>query len=240
MIIENLYHTIIDTEKANINIIKQYDGTVNNEATSTSFDITVRLIDFEGNPVIGESVTVNSDTSGGIAEQKGFFADNNSDTITGITNTNGECTFKFTVKYIGNCIFTCNNASLNVRIFRDTGWIGVSYASGYSNYNTTHPLVYRVRDRIVEIKGMAKKSSAVTPNTTATTIATIPQMYRPAEGKIVKRLHFAGYNQNNANQILTEINYAYGIQFQRYGTTATNTQVPANTCLNIHLMYSYM
>lgn len=237
MIIENLYHTIIDTEKANINIVEQYDGTVNNEATSTSFDITVRLIDFEGNPVIGESVTVNSSTSG-IETEQGYFADNNSDTITGITNTDGECTFKFTVQLIGNCIFTCNNASLNVRVYRDTGWVGVSYASGYSNYNTTHPLVYRVRDRFVEIRGMAKKSSAVTPNMTATTIATIPQMYRPTDGRIVKCLHFAGFNQNNANQILTEINYTYGIQFQRYGTTATNTQVPANTCLNVYMTYT--
>ena len=108
MIIENLYHTIIDTEKANINIIEQYDGTVNNEATSTSFDITVRLIDFEGNPVIGEIVTVNSSTSGTEAQQ-GYFTDNNSDTITGITNVDGECTFKFTVQEIGNCVFICDN-----------------------------------------------------------------------------------------------------------------------------------
>jgi len=237
MIIENLYHTIIDTEKANINIIEQYDGTVNNEATSTSFDIIVRLIDFEGNPVIGESVTVNSSTAGG-ENQQGFFTDNNSNTITGITNADGECTFKFTVNYIGNCTFTCNNTSLNVRVFRDTGWLGVSFASGYTNYDTSHPLQYRVRDRFVEIRGMAKKTSAVTPNTTATTIATIPQMYRAIAGRKASTLHFAGFNQNNANQIYVECNYSYGIQFQRYGTTATNTQVPANTCLNIYLTYT--
>lgn len=234
MIIENLYHTIIDTEKANINIINQYDGTVNIEATSTSFDITVRLIDFEGNPVIGEEVTVNSSTSGAEAQQ-GYFTNNNS-YITGITNNNGECTFKFTVNEIGNCIFTCNDASLNVRVYRDTGWQGVTYASGYTNHDS-YPLVYRVRDRLVEIQGLVKTTKAVTPNTTATTIATIPQVFRAKVGQKAANLHFAGINQNNANQIFVECNYTNGIQFQRYGTTSTNTQVPSGTYLNIYLTY---
>lgn len=234
MIIENLYHTIIDTEKANINIITNYDGTTTVDNTSTSFDITVRLIDFEDNPVIGEEITVTSASAGATP---GYFT-NNQATITSITNADGEATFKFTVNDIGNYLFTCNDASLNVRVYRDTGWQNVTYASGYANYDSTHPLQYCVRDRFVEIRGMAKKTSAVTPNTTPTTIATIPQVFRAKAGRVVKTLHFAGYNQNNPNQILVECNYTYGIQFQRYGTTATNTQVPANTCLNIYLTYT--
>ena len=234
MIIEKLYHTLIDTEQANVNIITNYDGTITVDNTSTSFDITVRLIDFNGDPVIGESVTVNS-SSAGITP--GTFS-NDETSITATTDTNGEVTFKFTVNDIGNYLFTCNSVSLNVRVFRDTGWQGVTYASGYTNYDSGHPLQYRVRDRFVEIRGMAKKTSAVTPNTTATTIATIPQIFRAKVGHKVGSLHFAGYNQNNANQIFVECNYTYGIQFQRYGTTATNTQVPANTCLNIYLTYT--
>lgn len=214
MIIKKMYNTLIETPLANINLGLN---------TDTTFTVTIKLIDFNGDPVI--------DTIATVEVFDGVFS-NNDTTYTSITDTNGE--FNVDVTASEEVFLTCNDASLVINVYRDTGWQTPTFQSGWSNYDSTHPLKWRCVDKFVEIRGMVKKSSATTPDTTAEKIASIPSAFLPTQG--VNGIHMAGFNQSNPNKFLMEITSG-GIHFQRYGMTSTNTQCPANTCLNICISY---
>lgn len=92
MFIKNFYVTEIDCSKYNI----KYNETIT---------VTVRLLDFNNNPVVGESITINSSRSLGTLSN-----------TTGVTDSNGEFTVQYTGINWGIDTLKCNGASVGVRI----------------------------------------------------------------------------------------------------------------------------
>lgn len=216
MIIENLYHTFIDTESININMETN---------DSKSFQVTIKLIDFNGNPVLGEEVTV--------TVQGDITFSNNEQEITGHTNTNGEYTVTCTATDIGNNIITCNDETLPIRVYCDTRWQSVTYASGYGDYDSKHRMQYRAIDGITVISGFLKNNSAVTLSSTI--VLSIPEKFFHSHCGLQKQLTFAGYNQSNINKVAVG-GWSGNIRLGWYGNTS-NIQMPAGTCVPIHLCF---
>lgn len=216
MIIENLYHTFIDTESININMETN---------DSKSFQVTIKLIDFNGNPVLGEEVTV--------TVQGDITFSNDEQEITGITDINGEYSIQCTATNIGNNIITCNDETLPIRVYCDTRWSSVTFASGYGNYDSTHMMQYRAIDGITVISGFLKNNNAVTFSS-STIVANIPEKFFYSHCGL-QRTTFAGYNQNNVNKVRIGGWYG-GLRISWYGTTS-NIQMPAGTCIPIHVCF---
>ena len=107
MIISDLYQTKIEATGYNVDI------------DSTNTVITVSLIDFNGAPVTGKSVTLSCD--------RGYFNKNGSTTINGTstksitatTDNNGKITATWTASDWGLATFTSNNSNIQINV---GGW----------------------------------------------------------------------------------------------------------------------
>ena len=217
MIIEKLYHTFIDTASININM---------KTSDSKNFQVTIKLIDFNGNPVLGEEVTV--------TVQGNITFSNNEQEISGNTDVNGEYIVTCTATNIGNNIIICNNETLPIRVFCDTDWKPVTFASGYGNYDSTHEVKYRAIDGITQISGLMKNNSAVTFSSN-TIVLSIPEKFFYSHCGLQKQLTFAGFNQSNINKVAVG-GWSGNVRLGWYGNTS-NIQMPAGTCVPLHLCF---
>lgn len=120
MIISEFYQTKIEASSYNVNI------------DSNNTVITVSLIDFNGAPVTGKSVTLTVD--------RGYFNKNGSTAISGTTtksitattNSNGKITATYTASEWGLATFSANNANIQVKV---KGWKSLSTGQYNCKYN---------------------------------------------------------------------------------------------------------
>ena len=207
MIIENLYHTIITCDKYN----------VNTESNST-VTVTITCLDFNGEPVIGEEIKLYYD---------------NTLLTTSTTDSNGVITYSYNCNnddFGLHTFSTDNGAVAQIEVYRDTGWIGVTYKSGYKDY-TGYTTSYRVYNNIVEISGIFYNNNAITPGSDGINFASIPSKYAPL--KPVYSLE----QGTGANKFLLSMDTSGTLKIARYGTTAITTQATAGSWLHCYLKY---
>ena len=83
----------------------------------------------------------------------------------------------------GTNIKTVNNQSLlgsgNITTDTDSGWSSAEWGSDFTAYTTGYPARYRKINGIVEFVGVAKPTATIAGSTTAYTLITLPEGYRP-------------------------------------------------------------
>lgn len=194
---------------------------------SVSCTISVYVNDFNGNPVSDYSISIScpDDTTQVIQ--------------TSTTDTSGLCSFNYTfndTNGTGYRRFVVNDiVSENIFLYRDTGWVdALTYRSGYTLKTSGSPVMMRVVDKTVQIEGFFTNSSAVTTVQGGTGINFAIMKYpkfAPSTG--VMRL-IARTPQRWFLELTTTGNF----YMARHGTTATNTQIPANSWLECSVMYT--
>lgn len=160
-------------------------------------------------------------------------------TQTAITNNFGWYNFEYTfndANGTGYRRFVVNDiVSESIFLYRDTGWVdALTYRSGYTLKTSGRPVMMRVVDKTVQIEGFFTNSSAVTTVQGGTGINFAIMKYpkfAPSTG--VMRL-IARTPQRWFLELNTSGNFFMG----RHGTTATNTQIPANSWLECSVMYT--
>ena len=85
------------------------------------------------------------------------------------------------------------NGLINGMEFDDTGWVDCTYASGFKTYEGYTQLQVRRVGKVVQLRGHATNTAAVTATTSAITIATIPEGFRPST-TISHMCQGSGYN----------------------------------------------
>lgn len=114
----------------------------------------------------------------------------------------------------------------------DSGWKNLTMSSGFSVYGSSNPMRYRRIGKTVRIEGIFKNTSAITPDTTARTFATISDTScRPSQTQ------YALQQGSGANKFLLNVNSNGQLQIARYGTTSTNTQIPSGSWLQCYITY---
>lgn len=130
-------------------------------------------------------------------------------------------------RLLNNKVNTKSNSNHTHANISDSGWQNVIFKSGFSNYSNTNPMRYRRIGKIVHLEGIIKNTTAFTPNTGTTIIATIDDPYcRPTYSQ------YTLMQGTDANKFLLIINSDGTIGISRYGTTAASTQVTANSWLH--------
>ena len=109
----------------------QYQITASNYnlTIDSEVDITVQVIDYAGDPVVGETVEV---------------LKNNTSWQSGTTDSNGSFTLAYTCSEWGLVTFSANNASIQVNV---TGWREITVGAGklWVNNNTKTAVYYFTR-----------------------------------------------------------------------------------------------
>lgn len=85
------------------------------------------------------------------------------------------------------------NGLINGMEFVDTGWVDCTYASGFKTYDGYTGLQVRRVGKVVQLRGHATNTAAVTAATSAIAIATIPEGFRPST-TISHMCQGSGYN----------------------------------------------
>ena len=103
------------------------------------------------------------------------------------------------------------------RMARDSGWRYLDYTSPFTVYNsqTENRPRYRKNGAVVEIRGAATVSEAITPGDTAQKMFTLPETFRPG---IVRYYVCSG---SGANKWLLRIDANGNVNCYRYGSTTT-------------------
>ena len=212
MIIPNFYKTILTINDTEVNLYHESD-----------IDITCQLIDFNGNPVIGQEVDIKVDDTVIITKK---------------TNIHGLITYTYDCSKLdeGYYIINANEAHISFRVLYVGDWTPLKLASGYATYNQTdttdNVLKYRRVHNIVEIRGIIRNTSAISANSNYKTIATLPEGFRP--NSVIENIN----QGSNENRIEWNINPDSGaLSWRGYGTTS-NVQMAATSWLNIHFIFS--
>lgn len=210
MIIPNFYKTILTVDDTEVNLYNE-----------SSIDITCQLLDFNGNPVIGEEVDIKVDGTV-IATKK--------------TNTHGLITYTYDCSSLDEGYYTvsANESHVDFKVLFVSPWFELSLASGYKHYQSDQHLAYRRVGNIVEIRGVVAKSGAITPSGSWVNILStnIPVGYRPYYSQERPQ------QGSGENRVLWQVSSDGSINWRYYGTTASNTQMPDNAWLNIYFQYS--
>ncbi len=100
-----------------------------------------------------------------------------------------------------------------------------SFSSGWTTYDTDSTVTLRKRGGVVTLSGGLKNTSAVTLNTSLTTVFTIPTGYRPSQ-----RMNFLSQG-SGTNVFLMTIETSGVVEFSRYRDTGSGTanQYPSVT-----------
>ena len=152
--------------------------------------------------------------------------ENISNKTTSLSSSNTDTQYP-SAKATYNALNTKANINHTHENISDSGWQNVVFKSGFSNYSSTNPMRYRRIGKIVHLEGIIKNTSAFTPNTGTTIVATIDDPYcRPTYSQ------YTLMQGTGANRFLLIINSDGTIGISRYGTTTTSTQVEANSWLH--------
>ena len=132
-------------------------------------------------------------------------------------------------KLLKGSIDTKSNINHTHENISDSGWQNVSLKDGFAIANNSHPVRYRRIGKIVHLEGVIKNTEAITPSTTARVMGTIDDPYcRPQYEQ------YAIMQGVDASKFFLNILNTGQIGLSRHGTTATNTQIPANSWLYIN------
>lgn len=121
---------------------------------------------------------------------------------------------------------------LDVKYKNDTEWAYLTLDSNFVAYNGTQDNTpkYKVRDKIVEIRGIVSPTTEYTSDTTYVTIATLPSEVCPSDNI------FQICQGSGINKWLLKIATNGVISISRYGTTAF-ASVPTNAWLVFNVIY---
>lgn len=152
-----------------------------------------------------------------------------SNKVTSISSSNTDTQYP-SAKATYNALNTKANINHTHENISDTGWQEVVFESGYVKYGD--PVRYRRIGKVVHIEGIIKNTSAFTPSETAQKVATISDIYcRP------QYTQYGLMQGTGANKFLLSIQPNGNIGIARYGTTATSTQIGANSWLHCNLTW---
>ena len=152
--------------------------------------------------------------------------ENISNKTTSLSSSNTDTQYP-SAKATYNALNTKANINHTHENISDSGWQNVVFKSGFSDYSSTNPMRYRRIGKIVHLEGIIKNTSAFTPNTGTTIVATIDDPYcRPTYSQ------YTLMQGTGANRFLLIINSDGTIGISRYGTTTTSTQVEAGSWLH--------
>lgn len=192
--------------------------------SSVSCNITVKVTDFNDNPVNNYNVSIECPD------------DTSQTTRTGVTGANGVCNFTYTFSSgTGYRRFIVNNIKMiSVYLYRDTGWFdALTYTSGYATKNDD-VVKMRVVDKFVDIRGTYTNINAVTT----------PQNGNGLQVATLKYPQFAPSNSitammmNSPYKIYLELASDGTLWMARRGNTATNTQINASAWLYCYITYT--
>lgn len=198
----DFYITVIDCSKYNI----QYNETIT---------VTVKLIDFNGEPVVNEYATITSKGLGTFSSSNiatYITPTGNVTSYTGITNNNGEFTVQYTSKDWGTERFKCNEANIGVRIVG-----GVKQHTYTASRNEIDAFIGEYGDMIgIEIDGnLVASTSPVFYGTIPSSIAPTNTIVVPCiNGNVYGQLGITGEGSvfslvpSNVSDVLQEIWYA--------------------------------
>lgn len=229
MIITDLYKTELSSSKYNLSWLKSSEPTDDSPVLKTeTVTITVKLTDFNNNPVKNKSVSVSCD--------KGFFTgDVRSKTLT--TNNSGIATVDYWTWVFEVDVIRCNDQSIMINAM-DTGWI----IPNVDNDNITQfnqgslTFKYRRVGNFVETRGAFTNSSAITFNGTSdgTTleVCRLPLSFAPLRSfKTVQQ-------GSGAYKFYAQVNSSGIITLGRYNDSTTMSHdIPASAWINMNMLY---
>lgn len=190
-----------------------------NAYNDVACNISVQIKDYDNNVVPNQSVDI-------------YFDDTVLGTVT--TNNNGIGTLSYTFSnrnQIGIHSIRANDASVILRVYFDSSWQPVTYLNTlYKDYSTTRPVEYRVYNNIVEIRGEATNNSQRNLDNEA--FASIPIEYAPSSS--VRSVQ----QGSSAYKFGIGLSTSGNIGWNRYSTSSIATSLPANSWLNVYLIYT--
>lgn len=203
MLIKNFYKTILTIPDMEVNL-----------ASEQSIDLECQLIDYNGNPVVGEEVTI-------------YIED--LDEFTGQTNQEGKFSITYDCSTLDGGYYNvhANEATGYFRVLFVSGWQTLSLASGYSTYTSGQNILScrRIED-VVEVRGVLRRSGSVSANSNWKQVATLPEGYRPH--KATERPQ----QGSEENRVAWQIDPSGGLKWRYYGTTSS-IAMPDQAWLNI-------
>jgi hypothetical protein len=145
-----------------------------------------------------------------------------------LTVYNNAVTYMRTFYYNNDTLYTSGWGS----IYEETGWINITFPSGFAHYSDGRKAQYRRIGKEVFMRGAIKNTSAFTPSSdTSSVIGTIGNATcRPSEA--IERVEQGSLMNRFALKIATDGK----LYINRYGTTSSG-QVPANAWLNIECSF---
>lgn len=217
MLIPKMYKTLLSLSDNEINLY--------NTSTLT---LTVKLIDFNGNPIIGETVIAfltqqEGDSQYKLCERK--------------TNSNGiiTCTIDCTALDVKHGLHTVsvNDATIHFNSYFDSGWLSPTLNSGFSISDANNPLKYRKINNFVNLRGSVKLANAVSAGNSVN-IGTVPLEYAPSN---VKGAPITDTKQQAAaNMFYIDVGSTGNIRLRGFANTS-NVNIAANTVLYFELTY---
>ena len=218
MLIPKMYKTLLSLSNNEINLY--------NTSTLT---LTVKLIDFNGNPVVGETVIAFLTQQEGNSQYKLCERRTNSN---GIVTCTIDCT-ALDVKY-GLHTVSVNDTTIHFNTYFDSGWLQPTLNSGFSNSDANNVLKYRKINNFVNLRGSVKFGNAVSAGGSVY-IGTIPLEYAPSGTK------GAGITdtkqQAAANMFYIDVGRSAGnIRLRGFANSST-VSIAANTVLYFELTY---
>lgn len=190
-----------------------------NAYNDVACEIFVDIKDYDNNVVPNQSVDIYLD-----------------DALLGTikTDSNGFGTLSYTFSnrnQIGIHSIRANDASVALRVYFDSSWQPVTYSSTlYKDHSTATPVEYRVYNNIVEIRGAATNNSQ--RNLSNESFASIPSQYTPTTP--VRSIQQGSV----AYKFGIGLSASGNIGWNRYGTNSNVTSLPANSWLNVYLIYT--
>ena len=217
MLIPKMYKTLLSLSDNEINLY--------NTSTLT---LTVKLIDFNGNPVVGETVIAFLTQQEGVSQYK---------LCEERTNANGivTCTIDCTTLDVDYGLHTVsvNDATIHFNTYFDSGWLQPTLNSSFSNGDASNVLKYRKINNFVNLRGSVKFGSAMDAGMTAL-IGTIPLEYAPSD---VKGASITDTKQKSrANMFYIDVTKTGVIRLRGFANSS-NVNITANTVLYFELTY---